>query len=233
VLLIAPHVHVQSIVARTQSGSQLLHDSIGRQAESSGSRSTLLSQTEQLYFTADTPFGIGPGGTKAAFQKLQYSYVKMAHDDYAASLVERGLLGGLALVCLLVIVAARCRRIVARGLRRGYASIFPRPELLGAAVIGMFISAMFYQVLHFRHLWALLGVIAYRRRTTARCRRSHPAVASLHVAPGRRPGSMIPGNTFRASWPARRGPSGPSGPSGLKVGASGSPAASRTSSRPS
>jgi hypothetical protein len=27
-------------------------------------------------------------------------------------------------------------------------------------VIGMFISAMFYQVLHFRHLWALLGIIA-------------------------------------------------------------------------
>jgi O-antigen ligase len=160
VLLIAPYVPVQSIVARAQSGSQLLHDSIGRQAESSGSRSTILSQTEQLYFTADTPLGIGPGGTKAAFQKLQYSYVKMAHDDYAASLVERGLLGGVALVCLLVIVAARCQRIAARGLRRDYASIFPRPELLGAAVIGMFISAMFYQVLHFRHLWALLGVIA-------------------------------------------------------------------------
>ena len=84
----------------------------------------------------------------------------MAHDDYAASLVERGVLGALALVCLFVIVLARCRRIAARGLRPSYASIFPRPELLGAAVIGMFISAMFYQVLHFRHLWALLGLVA-------------------------------------------------------------------------
>ena len=27
-------------------------------------------------------------------------------------------------------------------------------------MIGMLISAMFYQVLHFRHLWALLGIIA-------------------------------------------------------------------------
>ena len=45
-------------------------------------------------------------------------------------------------------------------MRPDYADIFPRPELLGAAVIGMFISAMFYQVLHFRHLWALLGIIA-------------------------------------------------------------------------
>jgi hypothetical protein len=134
-LLIAPHVHVQSIVARAQSSSQFLHDSIGRQAESAGSRSTILSQTEQLYLTADGPLGIGPGGTKAAFQRHQYSYVKMAHDDYAASLVERGLLGAVALVFLLVIVGARARRIASRGLRPGYASIFPRPELLGAAVI--------------------------------------------------------------------------------------------------
>ena len=160
VLLIAPRVPVQSIVARAQTSSQFLNDSIGRQAESSGSRSMILSQTEQLYLTYDGPLGIGPGGTKGAFQQHQFSYVKMAHDDYAASLVERGVLGAMALVCLFVIVIARCRRIAARSLRPSYSSIFPRPELLGAAVIGMFISAMFYQVLHFRHLWALLGLIA-------------------------------------------------------------------------
>jgi O-antigen/teichoic acid export membrane protein/O-antigen ligase len=160
VILIAPRVPVQSIVARAQASSQFLNDSIGRQAESSGSRSMILSQTEQLYLNFDNPLGIGPGGTKTAFQSHQFSYVKMAHDDYAASLVERGVLGALALACLFVIVLARCRRIAARSLRPSYASIFPRAELLGAAVIGMFISAMFYQVLHFRHLWALLGLVA-------------------------------------------------------------------------
>ncbi len=159
VLLIAPHVKVQSLVARVATSSQLAHDSIGRQAESSGSRSTILAQTTELYFTGD-PIGIGPGGTKSAFQKHQYAYVKMAHDDYAAALVERGLLGGVALIFLLVIVAARCRRILARPLRREFTEVFPRPELLVAAVIGMFMSAMFYQVLHFRHLWALLGIVA-------------------------------------------------------------------------
>jgi O-antigen/teichoic acid export membrane protein/O-antigen ligase len=160
VILIAPRVPLQSIVAQAQSSSQFLNDSIGRQAESSGSRSMILTQTEQLYLHFDTPLGIGPGGTKTAFQSHQFSYVKMAHDDYAASLVERGVLGALALVCLFVIVLARCRRIAARSLRPSYASIFPRAELLGAAVIGMFISGMFYQVLHFRHLWALFGLIA-------------------------------------------------------------------------
>lgn len=160
VLAIGPHVHIQGIVQKAQASSPLLRDSIGRQAESSSSRSTILSETERLYFIGGTPFGIGPGGTKAAFQAHQYGYVKMAHDDYSAAPLERGVLGGAALVCLLVIVAARCRRIAARPLRPDYAGIFPRPELLGAAVIGMFLSATFYQVLHFRHLWALLGIIA-------------------------------------------------------------------------
>ena len=160
VLAIGPHVSVQSIVAKAQSSGQFLNNSIGREAESSGSRSMILSQTEELYLTWDNLLGIGPGGTKGAFQAHGFSYVKMAHDDYAASLVERGVLGAVALVCLLLIVLARCRRIAVRGLRPRYASIFPRPELLGAAVIAMFISAMFYQVLHFRHLWALLGLVA-------------------------------------------------------------------------
>jgi O-antigen ligase len=160
VLIIAPHVKVHSTVDRAATSSQLAHDSIGRQAQSSSSRSTILAQTIELYFTGDSPIGIGPGGTKGSFHKHQYAYVKMAHDDYAAALVERGLLGGVALIFLVVIVAARCRRILARPLRREFAEVFPRPELLVAAVIGMFMSAMFYQVLHFRHLWALLGIVA-------------------------------------------------------------------------
>ncbi|HLK77504.1 MAG TPA: oligosaccharide flippase family protein [Streptosporangiaceae bacterium] len=160
VLAIGPHVSVQSIVAKAQSSGQFLNNSIGHAGESSGSRSLILSQTEELYLTWDNLLGIGPGGTKGAFQGHGFSYVKMAHDDYAASLVERGVLGSVALVCLILIVLARCRRIAVRGLRPRYASIFPRPELLGAAVIAMFISAFFYQVLHFRHLWALLGLVA-------------------------------------------------------------------------
>jgi len=160
VITLGPHVHVQDIVRQAQASSQLAQDSIGRQAESSGSRSMILTETIQLYLYYDTPIGIGPGGTKSAFEQHHFSYVKMAHDDYAAALVERGVLGGAALVLLMMMVAMRCRRIASRPLRREYAEIVPRPELLGAAVIGMFISATLYQVLHFRHLWALLGIVA-------------------------------------------------------------------------
>ncbi len=157
---VIPHIDVTSLVQRAQASTPLLQDSIGRQAESSGSRDTILSETEQLYFTADNPLGIGPGGTKPAFQQHMYGYIKEAHDDYAAALVERGALGAVALVLLLVCILARCRRIAARPLRPAYARIIPRPELLGAAVLAVLASAMFYQVLHFRHVWALLGLVA-------------------------------------------------------------------------
>jgi O-Antigen ligase len=160
VLAIAPNVHVSSVAQKAQQSSQLLKDSIGRQAESSGSRSTILSESLHLYFTQDSWLGIGPGGTKAAFQTHLYAYVKMAHDDYTAAIIERGWLGGFALICVLLIVGARCRRIAARPLRSEYAAIFPRPELLAAAMLAMAMSATLYQVLHFRHLWALLGVVA-------------------------------------------------------------------------
>jgi hypothetical protein len=179
VLAVAPTVHVQPIVQKAQQSSQLLKDSVGRQAESSGSRSTILQESGRLYLTADTPFGIGPGGTKSAFQSHYYSYVKMAHDDYTAALLERGWLGAFALISLLVIVAARCRRIVARPLRSEYAAIFPRPELLAVAVLGMAISAMLYQVLHFRHLWALLGVVAAVELWGRRGRASHREDAAV------------------------------------------------------
>lgn len=156
----APLINVQAIVMKAQASVPVLKDSLGRQAESSGSRDMILSETARLYLSADNPFGLGPGETKTAFQAHQYPYVKEAHDDYAAALVERGVLGATALILLLTTIAVRCRRIVARPLRPWCAAAIPRPELLVAAVVAIFLSAMFYEILHFRHVWALFGVIA-------------------------------------------------------------------------
>jgi O-antigen/teichoic acid export membrane protein/O-antigen ligase len=159
-LAVLPHVHLQSIAYKAQTSLPLLRDSIGRQAESSGSRSTILTQTVKLYFDDDNLIGLGPSGVKGALKARHFSYVKMAHDDYAAALVERGVLGAVALVILVIIVLTRCRRIATRPLRRSYAGVFPRPELLGAGVAAMFMSAFLYQVLHFRHVWLLFGLVA-------------------------------------------------------------------------
>jgi O-antigen ligase/polysaccharide polymerase Wzy-like membrane protein len=157
----ASTVDVTGIAARARDSAPVLRDSIGREAESGGSRQTLVREAFSLWLSNDSPVGVGPGGTKAALQAEQAPYVKEAHDDYLAAVVERGLLGGVALVWLVGLVVVRARRIGRRdALRPEFAAVLPRPELLGAAAGAVLLSALFYEVLHFRHVWALFGLIA-------------------------------------------------------------------------
>jgi O-antigen ligase len=154
-------VDLRSVAAAARQSAPLLRDSIGREAESGGSRSTLVREGLNVWIHQGSPLGLGPGGTKAALLAEQSSYVKEAHDDYLAAVVERGALGGVALVILIVLVAARARRIAKPGaLGPDFVEIVPRPELLGVAVGAMLLSGLFYEVLHFRHVWALFGLIA-------------------------------------------------------------------------
>ena len=56
-------------------------------------------------------------------------------------------------------------------LKPEYARLVPRPELFGALVAVFLISGLFYETLHYRHGWALFGLIAaldlFGRRDTA------------------------------------------------------------------
>lgn len=154
-------VDLASVGARARQSAPLLRDSIGREAESGGSRQTLVREGLSLWLRGESPVGLGPGGTKAALLADQAPYVKEAHDDYLAAVVERGVLGGAALLALIVIVVVRARRIARRdALRPEFAAVIPRPELLGAAAAAVLMSGLFYEVLHFRHVWALFGLIA-------------------------------------------------------------------------
>lgn len=156
---LASTVSVSDLALRAQASTPLLRDSIGRQAESDGSRSTLLAESIDLWRT-DGLFGVGPSRTKETLDARQAAYVKEAHDDYAATLIERGVLGAFALVMLLAALAVRCRRLVVVPTPPEFHGVLPRVELLAAAVIGVLISAGFYEVLHFRHVWALFGLVA-------------------------------------------------------------------------
>jgi len=154
-------VDVHAAVTRAEEASPFVRDSIGREGESGGSRSTLVAEGVQLWIAGDTVLGLGPGNTEAALRAQQAPYVKEAHDDYLAAILERGVLGGLAIVLLVAAVAIRARRIAARGgVSPGYLEVVPRPELLAAAAVAIAMSALFYEVLHFRHVWALFGLIA-------------------------------------------------------------------------
>jgi O-antigen ligase len=152
-------VHPTTLEAQATSSLSLVRDSVGRTLESTTSRTTIANESFTLWEQGPL-LGIGPAMTKTTLSKQQLAYVKSAHDDYAAALIERGVLGGLAFLMLLWVIGLRTSRIVAHPLREEFATVVPRPELLAAAVVGLLLSGFIYQVLHFRHLWALLGIVA-------------------------------------------------------------------------
>jgi len=154
-------VDVHAAVTRAEEASPFVKDSIGREGESGGSRSTLVQEGLELWLAGDTVLGLGPGNTEAALRARQAPYIKEAHDDYLAAVLERGVLGGAAIVLLVATVAIRARRISRRdGVSPDYLEVVPRPELLAAAAVAIGMSGLFYEVLHFRHVWALFGLMA-------------------------------------------------------------------------
>lgn len=154
-------IDVHDVIVRAEQASPMARDSIGREAESSGSRATLTREAARIWFAGQDVLGLGPGNTLATLRSRQASYVKEAHNDYLAAIMERGVLGGLALIVLASAIAVRARRISRPdGVSPPFRDVVPRPELLAAAVVAIAVSALFYEVLHFRHVWALLGLIA-------------------------------------------------------------------------
>jgi O-antigen ligase len=158
VVALTPASHVFDSVLNNQAQQQQnpLHQSVGRVDQSTQTRSVIFSETTGLYRDSSV-LGIGPGATKDVLAQRQYPYVKMAHDDYVAAILERGLLGGLGLILLLGAVATRTRAAITTV---GTVSVVHRPAALVAAVAAFAVAAGFYQVLHLRHLWALLGIVA-------------------------------------------------------------------------
>ncbi|HKD98626.1 MAG TPA: O-antigen ligase family protein [Micromonosporaceae bacterium] len=154
-------VDIRGWVNRVEQSNTLVRDSLGREAESTGSRSALAQEGTALLLREDLAFGYGPANTESMLRSTGAAYVKEAHDDYLATLLERGVVGGLALILLIVGVAVRARRAARAGdLDPELRAIVPRPELLAAACVAIAFSAAFYEVLHFRHVWAVFGIVA-------------------------------------------------------------------------
>ncbi len=139
------------------SGQPLLQETIGRSDASSSQRSILTSEAMQLYAT-DGPLGSGPGTTKELLEDHHYAYAKEAHDDFLASLVERGLIGVVGILVLLVGALSRGARVL-RGPPRGWPEL-PRPVGLVAGLAAALLAGTFYEVLHFRYVWLLLAFTA-------------------------------------------------------------------------
>jgi hypothetical protein len=145
--------------AALQTGQQLLIDSVGRSDESAAFRELLLTESAGLYLDG-APLGLGPNATEAALTERQSHFRKNTHNDYVAALIERGIPGAVGLLLLIGAVAVRTWTVAKGPLSVAFAAAVPRPEFFVGAVLGIGVAASFYQVLHFRHVWALLGVIA-------------------------------------------------------------------------
>ncbi|MBO2448260.1 O-antigen ligase family protein [Actinomadura barringtoniae] len=155
-------VDIQPYLQQASDASPILRDSIGRTTgESTNSRSTVLSTTVRMIKEQTHPWGIGPGRTEKDMLYNQETYVREAHNDYIAAVLERGFLGGIALIVLLCTVLLQCVRIARRNaLKPEFAAVVPRPELFGCLIAVFLISGLFYEVLHYRHGWAFFGLIA-------------------------------------------------------------------------
>jgi O-antigen ligase len=140
-------------------GQPLLRDSIGRSAESAQGREALFAETTAL-FEQGAPWGLGPGSTKPLLQSQLAPFAHETHDDYIEAIVERGVLGAFGLILLIGSIGVRTWSLATKPLTSGFAELFPRTSPLLGAVIGLAISASYYQILHFRHVWTLFAVIA-------------------------------------------------------------------------
>jgi O-antigen ligase len=146
-------------VAARDSGVPILHDWIGRSDSSASERLVILQETWDLFQQAG-PLGTGPNATKPLLTDTLAPYAHQAHDDYVAAVVERGVVGGLAILALVCTIWFRSAGALGGRLRPDFASVVPRREPLVGAMLGLAAAAAYYEVMHFRHVWALLAVIA-------------------------------------------------------------------------
>jgi O-antigen ligase len=86
-------------------------------------------------------------------------YPKEAHNDYVAALVERGALGLLGLALLVASIALRSLSLPRRVARSSAVAVVNPGPLIGA-VAGTLVAGVAYEVLHFRHAWALFAIVA-------------------------------------------------------------------------
>ena len=154
-----PYVDLSAARQKAADSVQLLRDSVGRSDESGSEREILFSEGMHLFRTGDL-IGVAPGRTKHTLAADAAPYVKEAHNDYVATLVERGWLGGIGLIILICAIGVRLTRVAVRPLPPDVAALIPRPEYLLGLGCALLAAGFFYEVLHFRHLWAFLGLVA-------------------------------------------------------------------------
>jgi O-antigen ligase len=157
--LVAVNVNFTSIQAKAQASRYaFIRDGIGRGQTSVAQRSSILSESFELYRSGGA-LGAGPVSTKTRLQAQQAPFVKEAHDDYVAALTERGVLGFVGIVLLVGAIAGRALSTLRRR-ASGHASALVRPNAIVGAIAGTFVTMAVVELLHARHVWTLFAFVA-------------------------------------------------------------------------
>ncbi len=143
----------------SQSDNAFVRTTLGRSERSAGDRLVRFDQLQALYRTGGV-VGYGAAATKSELEAQGYTNAKSAHNDYIATLVERGALGTLGLVLIGASLAMLTVPIASRRLAPGFRSAVRDPSYLVAGLVVVALGAVSHEVLHFRHVWALFGIIA-------------------------------------------------------------------------
>jgi hypothetical protein len=177
-------VMAQPVVESVQSSNnRLVRYSVARSERSANARESLFQMQFNLYRKSNL-IGIGPASTKAKLGASNFAAVKEAHSDYLASLVERGPLGIVGLIALFGAVGARTMGLGSPDTTKGYLEAVPNVGALCGAFVAFAITGITHEVLHYRHLWTLLAVLA-ALHLYGRPRRGRPKA-------GRGAASLIP-----------------------------------------
>jgi O-antigen ligase len=135
-----------------------VRDGIGR-GTSVNQRSMLLSESLTLY-RSEAPLGQGPVSTKARLRLQQAPFIKEAHDDYLAALIERGALGFLGVAILVAALLRRALSVAGSRLANGFDSVVVRPNALVGAIAAVLVVSVVYEIFHVRHVWTLFAFVA-------------------------------------------------------------------------
>jgi O-antigen ligase len=142
-----------------QSDVTAIHDTIGRGDRSSSGRITRFAEIWQFRHEIGW-LGVGAAGTKDFLLENQATQAKEAHNDYVATLTERGLIGGVGLVLLIGAATARAVALVRGRVRRGFNIAVASTLAMVGGAVSLAANGLTHEVLHYRQSWAFLGVFA-------------------------------------------------------------------------
>jgi hypothetical protein len=158
--LVVSNVSIKDIQARAYASRYaFIRDGLGRGEVSVAQRGMLLHESIPLYQRGG-PLGQGPASTKPRLEAEMAPFVKEAHDDYLAALMERGVFGSVGLLLLLLGLAVRASSFAGTRLRNGFAAVVVKPNALVGALAGTIVTGTVYELLHVRHVWTLFAFIA-------------------------------------------------------------------------